>query len=59
MTFTQKNHISIACPAPKMAGRYHVDWTIDQAGRHHWKFLGTGALVQAEGDSFVALRSDT
>ena len=42
-----------------MAGRYHVDWTIDQAGRHHWKFLGTGALVQAEGDSFVALRSDT
>ena len=40
-------------------GRYHVDWTITQAGRHFWKFAGTGALVQAEEDSFVALRSNT
>ena len=40
-------------------GKYHVDWTITQAGRHFWKVRGTGAIVQAEGSSFAALRSDT
>ena len=40
-------------------GVYHVDFTITQAGRHFWEFAGTGALVQLEESSFVALRSNT
>lgn len=40
-------------------GNYHVDWTLAQAGRHHIRWEGTGALATAEPDEIYALRKAT
>lgn len=30
------------------AGKYSVTWTTDQAGRHEWRWAGTGAVAAAD-----------
>lgn len=39
------------------AGVFHVDWTITQAGRHHYKWTGAGDVIAAEEASFLVRES--
>jgi hypothetical protein len=39
-------------------GDYHYDWTIDQAGRHWYRFEGTGTVVAAAENDFWARDSE-
>jgi hypothetical protein len=39
-------------------GDYHYDWTIDQAGRHWYRFEGTGTVVAAAEADFWARESE-
>ena len=40
------------------AGVYHYDTTIDQAGRHWYRFEGTGTVVAAAEADFMARESE-
>lgn len=35
-------------------GVYHVDWTVNDTGRHHYRFAGTGASGQVTVGEFWA-----
>lgn len=37
-------------------GNFHVDWPITQAGRHLYRWVGTGAAAEAGQAEFYALR---
>lgn len=37
-------------------GNYHVDHSIIKAGRHAWRFEGTGVLQASEGTEFYGRR---
>lgn len=39
-------------------GVYYVDWTITQAGRHYWKWTGTGTVITAEEESFTVRKGN-
>lgn len=41
------------------AGAFHVDWPVAQAGRHSYRFAGTGAAQEAGEGEFFALRKET
>ena len=40
-------------------GIYYVDWTSDQAGRHLYRFIGTGTVEQTVQGEVFALRDGT
>lgn len=40
-------------------GIYYVEWTADQAGRHLYRFVGTGTVAQAVEGEIYAFRDGT
>ena len=40
-------------------GNFHVDWPVAQAGRHHYRWIGTGAAAEADSGEFYALAKGT
>ena len=40
-------------------GIYYVDWDVAQAGRHSYRFIGTGTVAQAAEADFYGLRSES
>lgn len=53
---------SYATPAAQIVntgtGAYYVDWTITQAGRHVYRWNGTGAVSAVEQGEFYARRNE-
>ena len=36
-------------------GNFHVDWLLAQAGKHYYRWIGTGAAAEADTGEFEAL----
>ncbi len=51
-------HVFPAVIVKDSTGTYHVDFTITKAGRHVWRFEGTGDVVATEEQDFFARRTE-
>lgn len=43
-----------AQPVKDSTGNYHVDWAVAKPGRHHYRWVGTGAAAEAGQGEFYA-----